>query len=389
MTRCNVANDSGYTRADKQKKETYMCLYFARGHCSNGAECGYHHRIPTDEDELRIDITHDVFGRERHRNYREDMGGVGSFLRDNRTLYISNIKRSSDMENVVKAHFAEWGEMEHVRVIHDKGLAFVKYKLRTTAEFAKEAMQDQSLDHEEIINVRWSNEDPNPQNKAQEDNQAYLRLAKMAAEKQKQLESQYQYAQEYYGNQSEYNQYSYPITDNQYYQQQQQEGATTTDYSQSSELIENWLKTLELEQYKDSFLSSGYFDMNAISQLDEYGLDAIGVEDIDHRVKLLEAVEIVQQQLPAPVTTDTNTENPDANAYYYYNNNYYGYYNYSVEEQQQQDGNITSDYTNQEKRSADNTLEDSNNNNRTNKKSKKEKDVQNTTSLVQYDSDHD
>lgn len=31
---------------------------------------------------------HDVFGRERHRENREDMSGVGSFSKDQRTLYV-------------------------------------------------------------------------------------------------------------------------------------------------------------------------------------------------------------------------------------------------------------------------------------------------------------
>jgi hypothetical protein len=32
-----------------------------------GAECNYYHRIPTIEDEVKMDLTHDIFGRERHR----------------------------------------------------------------------------------------------------------------------------------------------------------------------------------------------------------------------------------------------------------------------------------------------------------------------------------
>lgn len=30
----------------------------------------------------------DVFGREKHSDYKEDMSGVGSFMRVNRTLYV-------------------------------------------------------------------------------------------------------------------------------------------------------------------------------------------------------------------------------------------------------------------------------------------------------------
>jgi hypothetical protein len=38
-----------------------------------------------------------------------------------------------------------------VRVIHDKSIAFVRYKLRAAAEFAKEAMTDQSLGYKEVL----------------------------------------------------------------------------------------------------------------------------------------------------------------------------------------------------------------------------------------------
>ncbi len=37
-----------------------------------------------------------------------------------------------------------------VRVIWDKSIAFVRYKLRAAAEFAKEAMADQSLGYHEV-----------------------------------------------------------------------------------------------------------------------------------------------------------------------------------------------------------------------------------------------
>ena len=41
-------------------------------------------------------------------------------------------------------------------------IAFVRFTNRVFAEFAKEAMSDQSLTKGEILNIRWSHEDPNP-----------------------------------------------------------------------------------------------------------------------------------------------------------------------------------------------------------------------------------
>lgn len=157
--RCNVAKDSGYTRADKVTG-SYFCLFFARGLCPKGHECEYLHRLPTLHDLFNPNI--DCFGRDKFSDYRDDMGGVGSFMRQNRTLYVGRIHVTDDIEEVVARHFAEWGQVERIRVLTSRGVAFVTYTNEANAQFAKEAMAHQSLDHSEILNVRWATVDPNP-----------------------------------------------------------------------------------------------------------------------------------------------------------------------------------------------------------------------------------
>ena len=71
------------------------------------------------------------------------MGGVGSFMRQNRTLYVGRIHVTDDIEEVVARHFAEWGEIERIRVLTSRGVAFVTYTTLAQAEFAKEAMAHQ------------------------------------------------------------------------------------------------------------------------------------------------------------------------------------------------------------------------------------------------------
>ncbi|KAG9289191.1 hypothetical protein G9A89_022500 [Geosiphon pyriformis] len=163
-TRCNVDLDVGETKGDKIQS-TYFCLYFARGCCPFGYECSYWHRIPSEED--LVDSTIDSFGRDKFNEYREDMGGVGSFNRENRTLYVGHVSIGPDMEETVRKHFSDWGEIEKVKILKDKGVAFVTYKSSLNAEFAKEAMSNQSLDHNEVLNVRWATDDPNPKAKAE------------------------------------------------------------------------------------------------------------------------------------------------------------------------------------------------------------------------------
>ena len=158
-SRCNVSKDSGYTRADKTPG-SYFCLFFARGLCPKGHECQYLHRLPTIFDVFNPNI--DCFGRDKHSDYRDDMGGVGSFLRQNRTLYVGRIHVTDDIEEVVARHFAEWGQVERTRVLTSRGVGFITYSNEANAQFAKEAMAHQALDHEEVLNVRWATVDPNP-----------------------------------------------------------------------------------------------------------------------------------------------------------------------------------------------------------------------------------
>lgn len=129
------------------------------------------------------------------------MGGVGSFNRQNRTLYVGRIKETGngqETEEVVMRHFKEWGEIERgepetepyrimcsetdtpgpcfdnspsgyaVKILQYRSVAFVTYVSELHAQFAKEAMACQSLDNDEILNVRWATEDPNPVQKVAE-----------------------------------------------------------------------------------------------------------------------------------------------------------------------------------------------------------------------------
>lgn len=110
--RCQIAKDSGYTKADKIPG-SYFCLFFARGLCPRGAECEYLHRLPTVHDLFNPNV--DCFGRDKFSDYRDDMGGVGSFMRQNHTLYVGRIHVSDDIEEIVARHFAEWGQVERSR----------------------------------------------------------------------------------------------------------------------------------------------------------------------------------------------------------------------------------------------------------------------------------
>lgn len=171
ITRCDPELDSGYTKADHTEKfSSYFCIHFARGCCCEGANCKYYHRIPAYDDCLTIDQSKDIFGRARFANHREDMAGVGSFLKESRTLYVTDFKilqgsgdNNAEMYEILFRHFGLWGEIEDINLLQGKGIAFIRFSHRCMAEFAKEAMNSQPLDNNEILTIKWANDDPNPQ----------------------------------------------------------------------------------------------------------------------------------------------------------------------------------------------------------------------------------
>lgn len=168
-SRCHPIEDTGYTKADKDtpddsiNRDKYICLYFARGTCCNGERCDYLHRLPGDLDVWPPTV--DCFGREKFADYRDDMTGVGSFNHVNRTLFVGRINEvDCDLEMALSKRFGEYGDVERVRLVKGKRIAFVTYRLESQAQFAKESMYCQSVkdDDKEALDIRWATEDPNP-----------------------------------------------------------------------------------------------------------------------------------------------------------------------------------------------------------------------------------
>lgn len=160
-TRCDPERDSGKTRAVTGDP---ICVFFAQGRCSNGPACDFWHRIPNQDDERSLGPVNDIFGRERHATEREDMGGIGTFSRENRSLYIGRVPGGrAGVQEAVRVAFGACGDLEQVKVLDGKNCAFAKFRLRACAEFAREALAEQPLfPGSEPMNLRWATEDPNP-----------------------------------------------------------------------------------------------------------------------------------------------------------------------------------------------------------------------------------
>ncbi|CXI62415.1 pre-mRNA-splicing factor CWC2, putative [Plasmodium berghei] len=161
--KCNPSKDSGYTKADKSyANKPYFCIYFARGCCAYGHNCLYRHRIPTENDELEFENTMDIFGREKYNTFKEDMNGNGNFNNDCRTLfigsiYINNFNEVNAIEKVLYDEFVIYGNIDYVRFIPNKNIAFIQFTNRVNAEFARVAMSDQPLANYSIsLTIKWA-----------------------------------------------------------------------------------------------------------------------------------------------------------------------------------------------------------------------------------------
>lgn len=64
----------------------------------------------------------------------------------------------------------------------------------------------------------------------------------------------------------------------------------------SDNIVENWLKSLDLAKYTQQFLDNGYDDLEICKQVGEPDLDAIGVECVEDRQRLLNAVQTLKEK---------------------------------------------------------------------------------------------
>lgn len=125
-----------------------------------GRNCFYLHRPPQPTD---VTVpSQDCFGRDKTPHYRDDMTGVGLFNRVNKTLYVTGLHVNDDIEETLSTQFGEFASIDKIRVLKGKACAFIIFRYELGAQFAKEAMNGQTLDGNDTLTVKWANEDPNP-----------------------------------------------------------------------------------------------------------------------------------------------------------------------------------------------------------------------------------
>lgn len=159
--KCDPEKDSGYTQSEETP---IFCLYFARGMCTKGPKCSYLHRIPDPVLDHLVPAT-DCFGREKHAEYRDDFAGVGSFLHENSTLRVGYFKPGTSLESRIRSEFSKWGEIASVRKSHN--VYFVIFRDEISAQFAKEAMANQTITGRETLTITWAAPEPHEKSKSE------------------------------------------------------------------------------------------------------------------------------------------------------------------------------------------------------------------------------
>ena len=61
-------------------------------------------------------------------------------------------------------------------------------------------------------------------------------------------------------------------------------------------IVENWLRSLNLVHYTQAFVDNGYDDLEICKQIGDPDLDAIGVEKESHRKDILNAVKVLREK---------------------------------------------------------------------------------------------
>ncbi|XP_067010306.2 sterile alpha motif domain-containing protein 5 [Anabrus simplex] len=69
----------------------------------------------------------------------------------------------------------------------------------------------------------------------------------------------------------------------------------------SGNIVVEWLRSLHLGQYAESFIDNGYDDLEICKQVGDPDLDAIGVFNPAHRNRLLQSVRTLREEGAASV----------------------------------------------------------------------------------------
>ncbi|PRQ56526.1 putative transcription factor C3H family [Rosa chinensis] len=129
-----------------QRNRAHVCSFYAKGQCTRGAECPYRHEMPITGELSNQNIKdrfHGVNDPVALKLLRK-AGEMGSLEPPEdesiRTLYVGGVVDGRVSEQDLRDCFWVHGEIESIRVVGQRGCAFVTYVTREGAEKAAEEL---------------------------------------------------------------------------------------------------------------------------------------------------------------------------------------------------------------------------------------------------------
>ena len=148
-----------------------LCSFFARGECNRGANCPFRHEMPRDRNDPMCKqntknrfygtsdpVANRILGRQRRKEEEVKKEDDDGYAKARATLYL-RFQGDAPFPNMtepdIRDKFYSYGEIVSVRVLADKGQAFVEYTQPDDCELAIASMNRKSL-LERPIHVKWA-----------------------------------------------------------------------------------------------------------------------------------------------------------------------------------------------------------------------------------------
>ncbi|CAB3406133.1 unnamed protein product [Caenorhabditis bovis] len=164
-----------------KRNAPHICSFFVKGECKRGEECPYRHEKPTDPDDplSRQNIKDRYYGAndpvaEKILNRSKAMPTLAPPADTSiTTLYIGNLGPAGPLQVTQKElndYFYQFGDIRNLRVLVEKGCAFIEFTTRESAERAAERSFNKVYIKDRRLTIRWG--EPNAKKAA--DNSTYV-----------------------------------------------------------------------------------------------------------------------------------------------------------------------------------------------------------------------
>lgn len=171
-------------RPKYERNKARICSFFVKGECSRGLYCPYRHEMPVNQDSplAKQNIKDRYYGvndpvaeamlagvRKRKRGTGVRAGGEAQPPDDEnvKTLFVGGLKVDEPLkEEELSIRFGQHGKVTSVRVIQEKGIAFVEMETRRDAETVMNKLHDSLKLKGQKCNLNWAKPSQNSAKRA-------------------------------------------------------------------------------------------------------------------------------------------------------------------------------------------------------------------------------